>query len=62
MDTLRGVRDVFLAAATSPLPRGMPTAEFAEAQRYVAWPPGVGRDRLEPLAAMRVAAIVSKIM
>jgi len=35
MAALRGARDVFRAAATSPLPRGMPTAEFAEAQRYV---------------------------
>jgi hypothetical protein len=48
--TLRRVRDVLRATAASPLPRGLSTAELAEAQRYVAWL-RTSAARLDALAA-----------
>ena len=56
--TLRGVRDVLRATAASPLPRGLSTPEFAEAQRYVAWL-RVWAGRLDTLAATGESAIGS---
>jgi hypothetical protein len=54
--TLRGARDVLRATAASPLPRGLSTAEFAEAQRYVAWL-RASAARLDALAAKGESAI-----
>jgi hypothetical protein len=48
--TLRRVGDVLRATAASPLPRGLSTAELAEAQRYVAWL-RASAARLDALAA-----------
>jgi hypothetical protein len=54
--TLRQVRDVLRATAASPLPRGLSAAEFAEAQRYVAWL-RASAARLDALAAKGESAI-----